>query len=209
MTTHMNVKIVAPNGTPTGSFFVDFDYQIKSAALRSLKEGKACKDSMFVANKSVWSFVETDGTLQCTLNESLTKQLTETGTLPALTPLRERIATSTTDYIPLHRVVENYGVVVADAFQEHNLIDAVSGKGVKDKTRKARGTAFHRLKVQASSLGANALMGVKVEHNIRTIGGGFSLICVFVAGPAVKVHPEEQTSTHRNDGLPPPPHRSK
>ena len=76
----MNVKIVAPNGTPTGSFFVDFDYQIKPAALRSLKAGEASVNSVFVTSKSVWSFVEkTDGTWEAELNESLTNQLKERG----------------------------------------------------------------------------------------------------------------------------------
>lgn len=102
---------------------------------------------------------------------------------------------STIDHVPGKTIQENLGIVFGevvngvDALKDlkagfTNIFGGRSGSYEKELLN-SREDALRELSERASSLGANAILGAKVDY--ETLGNGGSMLLVVASGTAVRL----------------------
>ncbi|MFD0711362.1 heavy metal-binding domain-containing protein [Paenibacillus sp. GCM10027626] len=100
---------------------------------------------------------------------------------------------TTTPTVEGRPVQEYYGVVTGEAIMGANVVrdlfasitDIVGGRSgaYETKLKEARDVAFHEMGVQASRLGANAIVGIDIDYEVVRDG----MLMVAVSGTAVRI----------------------
>jgi uncharacterized protein YbjQ (UPF0145 family) len=94
---------------------------------------------------------------------------------------------TTTNTIEGYKIVDYLGIVTGVAMNEDMLAMGFSMskyvKKIQDSVDKVKETAFQRLKENAVKLGANAVVGIKVDIELTTS----NYAIVSITGTAVKV----------------------
>jgi uncharacterized protein YbjQ (UPF0145 family) len=94
---------------------------------------------------------------------------------------------TTTNSIEGHQIVDYLGIITGVAMNEDMLAMGFSMskyvKKIQDSVDKVKETAFQRLKENAVKLGANAVVGIKVDIELTTS----NYAIVSITGTAVKV----------------------
>jgi uncharacterized protein YbjQ (UPF0145 family) len=104
---------------------------------------------------------------------------------------------STTPTLEGRRITQYHGVVTGEAILGANIFrdflagirDIVGGRSAayEKELRKAREVAFAEMEAQARELGANAIVGIDIDYETLSVGGGGSMLMVSVSGTAVTV----------------------
>jgi uncharacterized protein YbjQ (UPF0145 family) len=102
---------------------------------------------------------------------------------------------STTSTLDGHQIAEYKGIVTGEAILGANIFrdlfagirDIVGGRaGAYEKVlRGAREQAMEEMQLQATELGANAVIGIDIDY--ETVGGQGSMLMVSISGTAVVV----------------------
>jgi uncharacterized protein YbjQ (UPF0145 family) len=102
---------------------------------------------------------------------------------------------STTSTLEGHQIAEYKGIVTGEAILGANIFrdlfagirDIVGGRaGAYEKVlRGAREQAMDEMQLQATELGANAIIGIDIDY--ETVGGQGSMLMVSISGTAVVV----------------------
>ncbi len=103
--------------------------------------------------------------------------------------------TTTTNTIEGHPVKEYLGIVTGETIIGANIFkdlfagirDIVGGRsGTYERViQEARASALSEMQHRASSIGANAVIGIDLDF--ETVGGGGSMLMVIATGTAVKI----------------------
>ncbi len=101
----------------------------------------------------------------------------------------------TTDEVAGKRVTRHFGLVSGEAILGANIFkdlfagirDIVGGRSAayEKELRKARDVAIHEMLEEASSLGANAVIGVDLDYESIQMGAGGGMLMVSASGTAV------------------------
>jgi uncharacterized protein YbjQ (UPF0145 family) len=104
---------------------------------------------------------------------------------------------STTPTLEGRRITQYHSVVTGEAILGANIFrdflagirDIVGGRSAayEKELRKAREVAFAEMEAQARELGANAIVGIDIDYETLSVGGGGSMLMVSVSGTAVTV----------------------
>lgn len=107
-----------------------------------------------------------------------------------------KVATSTTDGIPGKTIVDHHGVITAECAIGMNIIrdlfaqvtDIVGGRSgaTQNSLRDISNTIMERLKSEAERIGANAVVGIRIDFN-EFSGQGKSMLFAVGYGTAVTV----------------------
>jgi uncharacterized protein YbjQ (UPF0145 family) len=94
-----------------------------------------------------------------------------------------------------HNITKYYGIVSGEAIMGANLFkdlfagirDIVGGRSAayEEELRKAKEIALKEMSVQASGMGANAVIGVDLDYETINTGRGGSMLMVTASGTAV------------------------
>ena len=101
----------------------------------------------------------------------------------------------TTPGIEGKRIVKYFGLVTGEAILGANIFkdifagirDIVGGRSqaYEQELRKAKEIAVTEMTAEAQRLGANAIVGVDLDYETISIGGGGGMLMVSVSGTAV------------------------
>lgn len=101
----------------------------------------------------------------------------------------------TTNAVEGRRIVKHLGIVTGEAIMGANIFkdffagirDIVGGRSAayEQELRRARDTAIHEMLEEASSLGANAVVGTDLDYETIQTGSGGSMLMVSATGTAV------------------------
>ncbi|CAM3325267.1 heavy metal-binding domain-containing protein [Rhodothermus bifroesti] len=104
---------------------------------------------------------------------------------------------STTPILEGRRITHYHGIVTGEAILGANIFrdffagirDIVGGRSAayEKELRKAREVAFAEMEAQARQLGANAIVGIDIDYETLSVGGGGNMLMVSVSGTAVTV----------------------
>lgn len=104
---------------------------------------------------------------------------------------------TTTPSVEGRSIKEYLGVVTGEAILGANIFrdlfasirDVVGGRSAayEEELRKAREIATEEMKQQAILRGANAIVGVDLDYETISIGGGGGMLMVSVSGTAVRL----------------------
>ncbi|GBD01261.1 hypothetical protein HRbin18_00982 [bacterium HR18] len=104
---------------------------------------------------------------------------------------------STTPSLEGRRITHYHGIVTGEAILGANIFrdffagirDIVGGRSAayEKELRKAREVAFAEMEAQARQLGANAIVGIDIDYETLSVGGGGNMLMVSVSGTAVTV----------------------
>lgn len=104
---------------------------------------------------------------------------------------------STTPILEGRRIMHYHGIVTGEAILGANIFrdffagirDIVGGRSAayEKELRKAREVAFAEMEAQARQLGANAIVGIDIDYETLSVGGGGNMLMVSVSGTAVTV----------------------
>jgi uncharacterized protein YbjQ (UPF0145 family) len=102
----------------------------------------------------------------------------------------------TTPTVPGREVVEVYGMVSGEAILGANIFkdlfagirDIVGGRSAayEQELRRAKEIALQEMENEASSLGANAIVGVDLDYETLQVGQGGGMLMVSANGTAVR-----------------------
>lgn len=102
----------------------------------------------------------------------------------------------TTPSIPGKEIVEVYGMVSGEAILGANIFkdlfagirDIVGGRSAayEQELRRAKEIALQEMENEASSLGANAIVGVDLDYETLQVGQGGGMLMVSTNGTAVR-----------------------
>ena len=102
---------------------------------------------------------------------------------------------TTTPIIEGKRIIRYYGIVSGETIIGANVFrdflagirDFVGGRSgaYEEVLRQAKDTAIREMEEQAARLGANAVIGVDLDH--ETVGGSGSMLMVTATGTAVTI----------------------
>jgi uncharacterized protein YbjQ (UPF0145 family) len=115
------------------------------------------------------------------------------------------IPISTSDKLPGFNILQSTGIVFGEVIMGANFLrdiaanftDAFGGRSgaYESKLREGRSTAIQEMMEEAYRIGANAVIGVRVNYD--TIGSGGSMMMICASGTAVTV-----TSANREQVMP-------
>lgn len=104
---------------------------------------------------------------------------------------------STTNSLDNRPVIEYCGIVAGEAILGANIFkdffagirDIIGGRSAayEQELRKAKEIAIAEMVEQAENLGCNAIIGVDLDYETISIGGGGSMMMVSANGTAVKI----------------------
>jgi uncharacterized protein YbjQ (UPF0145 family) len=104
---------------------------------------------------------------------------------------------TTTHSLEGHPVRKYLGIVTGEAILGANIFrdllagirDIVGGRSAsyEKELRKARDVALDEMAAEAKALGANAVIGVDLDYETITMGGGGGMLMVTVSGTAVSL----------------------
>ncbi|MDY7022936.1 MAG: heavy metal-binding domain-containing protein [Cyanobacteriota bacterium] len=104
---------------------------------------------------------------------------------------------TTTSTLQDKQIIEYYGVVSGEAILGANIFrdfmagirDVVGGRSAayEKSLREAKDTAFKEMEVEAAALGANAIIGIDLDYETISLGGGGGMLMVAASGTAVRV----------------------
>ena len=104
---------------------------------------------------------------------------------------------STTSALDGQPVREYKGIVSGEAILGANIFrdlvaglrDIVGGRSgaYEEELRKAQRIAMKEMQDQAAALGANAIIGIDIDYETITLGGGGGMLMVTASGTAVSV----------------------
>ncbi len=104
---------------------------------------------------------------------------------------------TTTPSIEGKTVARYHGVVTGEAILGANIFkdifagirDIIGGRSAayERELQRAREIAMEEMKEKAQQLGANAILGVDIDYETITLGGGGGMLMVSVSGTAVTV----------------------
>ena len=105
---------------------------------------------------------------------------------------------TTTPHLEGYRITDYRGLVTGEAIMGANIVrdifaritDIVGGRSgaYEVKLADARNTALAEMESDATSLGANAVIGVDLDYEV--VGSGGSMLMVSVSGTAVSIEAE-------------------
>ncbi|MFT5924531.1 MAG: hypothetical protein ACI9LE_001530 [Paraglaciecola sp.] len=101
---------------------------------------------------------------------------------------------TTTNQLEGKKIEQYLGIVVGEAVMGANIFkdifasirDIVGGRSgaYEDELTKARKIGFQELEQEASSIGANAVIGVDIDYEV--VGKGGSMLMVSISGTAIR-----------------------
>ncbi len=104
---------------------------------------------------------------------------------------------TTTSHMPEHQVQEYLGIVSGEAILGANIFrdffaglrDIVGGRSAayESSLREAKDIALQEMVEAAEQLGANAVLGIDLDYENITMGGGGGMLMVSASGTAVKL----------------------
>jgi len=104
---------------------------------------------------------------------------------------------STTPTLEGKKIVKYHGLVSGDAILGANLFkdlfasirDIVGGRSAayEEELQKAKNLAISEMEARATALGANAVVGIDLDYETITTGGGGNMLMVSANGTAVTV----------------------
>lgn len=104
---------------------------------------------------------------------------------------------TTTSHMPEHQVQEYLGIVSGEAILGANIFkdffaglrDIVGGRSAAygSSLREAKDIALQEMVEAAEQLGANAVLGIDLDYENITMGGGGGMLMVSASGTAVKL----------------------
>ncbi|MEL7034990.1 MAG: heavy metal-binding domain-containing protein [Cyanobacteria bacterium J06592_8] len=104
---------------------------------------------------------------------------------------------TTTSTLQDKQIIEYCGVVSGEAILGANIFrdfmagirDVVGGRSAayEKSLREAKDTAFQEMQEAAKALGANAIIGIDLDYETVSLGGGGGMLMVAASGTAVKV----------------------
>ena len=104
---------------------------------------------------------------------------------------------TTTSHMPEHQVQEYLGIVSGEAILGVNIFkdffaglrDIVGGRSAayESSLREAKDIALQEMVEAAEQLGANAVLGIDLDYENITMGGGGGMLMVSASGTAVKL----------------------
>ena len=105
------------------------------------------------------------------------------------------MSTTTTPNIEGQEITDYLGIVTGQAIMGANILrdflagitDIIGGRSgaYEDKLIQARETALREMEEHATTLGANAIVGVDIDYEV--LGSGNGMLMVTASGTAVKI----------------------
>lgn len=103
----------------------------------------------------------------------------------------------TTPSVEGYRIKEYHGLVTGEAILGANIFkdlfagirDIVGGRSAayEEELRKAKDIALQEMQAEASSMGANAIIGVDLDYETIQLGQGGGMLMVSASGTAVSI----------------------
>lgn len=103
----------------------------------------------------------------------------------------------TTPSVEGYRIKEYHGLVTGEAILGANIFkdlfagirDIVGGRSAayEEELRKAKDIALQEMQAEASSMGANAVIGVDLDYETIQLGQGGGMLMVSASGTAVSI----------------------
>ena len=105
----------------------------------------------------------------------------------------------TTQAVAGATIQKHFGLVSGEAILGANIFkdffagirDIVGGRSAayESELRKAKAIAIEEMRQQARELGANAIVGVDLDYETISVGGGAGMLMVSASGTAVTISP--------------------
>ena len=197
----MNAFIFSPTHEFKGKFSVDTENSLPQKFKEYSKYNRCLPNDYIECGGKIWTIVSGSSGLE--LAEGRIVPIDQLD--PHNTAFNINIPISTSDKLPGFNILQSTVIVFGEVIMGANFLrdiaanftDAFGGRSgaYESKLREGRSTAIQEMMEEAYRIGANAVIGVRVNYD--TIGSGGSMMMICASGTAVTV-----TSANREQVMP-------